>query len=258
MPTRESLAPLAVTALVAAGVLGLLLVGADRGWLGPDVDRGGAFCEADRGGLLAQPVNALSNLSFVVAGLAIAWHARRPAGQLARPHLATLMAVVVTLVGPASMAMHATESALGGRLDLLAMYLVASFTTAYALMRLVGGGIALAAPVFVALVLLCEIVARAGSLPVVGHAGNAIFGALLVLTAVIEAVIMLRRPAGSRDRRWGYAALGSMLVAFGIWTLSHDGGPLCDPSSLLQGHGAWHLLGGVAAYCLYRFYASER
>ena len=46
-----------------------------------------------------------------------------------------------------------------------------------------------------------------------------------------------------------------MLVAFTIWLLSNAG--WCDPDSLLQGHAAWHLLCAVAAYWLYRLYASE-
>jgi hypothetical protein len=254
-PTRPSFVPVAVSALVGAVTLTLLLVGAAKGWLGPDVDRGGFFCEAERDCLLKQPANSLSNLGFVVAGLAIAWHARRPEGQLARPRLATLMAVVVTLLGPASMAMHATESALGGRLDMLSMYLVAGFATAYAVMRLVGGGVVLAGTVFVGLVVLCEVVATAGSVPVVGHAGNAVFALLLVTTAAIELAL---RSRCERDDRWGYWAVGVMVAAFGIWLLSHDGGLLCDPHSLLQGHAVWHLLSAVAAYCLYRLYASER
>lgn len=252
----RSPAPLVVTVVVAAVSLGALLLACWQGWLGPDVDRGGSFCEADRGGLLKQPVNALSNLAFVVAGIAIARRAGQERGQLARPHLATVMAVVVTLLGPASMAMHASESALGGRLDMLSMYLIASFTMSYALMRVLGRGAATATVVFSVLVLLCEVVAASfGSVPVVGHAGNAIFGALLVSTLVLEASLI---PRVRRDNRWGWAAVGAMLLAFGIWTLSHDGGLLCDPTALVQGHGVWHVLCAVAAYCIYRLYASER
>ena len=51
---------------------------------------------------------------------------------------------------------------------------------------------------------------------------------------------------------------GAMALAFGIWNLSKTGGPWCDPHSLLQGHAVWHVLGAVAAFCLYRLWASER
>lgn len=245
-----------VTAVVTAVLsLGLLLAAVRHGWLGPDVDRGSQFCEAEHAGLLRQPVNSLSNVGFVVAGLAIGWRAGRPSGRLARPGLGTFMAVLVTLLGPASMAMHATESDLGGHLDMLSMYLVASFAASYALVRWLGGGSALAGALFVGLVLLCVAVERGvGSFPVPGHAGNTAFGLLLVVAATVEVGPLRGR---RRDLRWGYAAVGVMLLALAIWWLSWDGRPLCDPSSVLQGHAAWHLLCALAAYCLYRLYVSE-
>ncbi len=87
-----------------------MYLAARGGWLGTDVGRGDGFCEAARSGWLKQPANALSNLGFVVAGLAIGWRAGLPEGRLARPGLAPAFAVVVVLLGPGSMAMHATQT----------------------------------------------------------------------------------------------------------------------------------------------------
>jgi len=61
-------------ALLASGAL---VLAAPGGWLGPDVGTG--FCEAARDCWMAQPVNTVSNTGFVLAGLAIGWHASRPA-----------------------------------------------------------------------------------------------------------------------------------------------------------------------------------
>src|SRR6188768_2804324 len=130
MPTR-SLRPLAYAALTAVVSTGLLVLAIGAGWLGPDVERGANFCEAARDGWVKQPANSFSNLGFVVAGLVIAWHA----GRTTLNGLATPYACIVVTLGPASAAMHATQSELGGQLDLLSMYLVASFAAAYALMR---------------------------------------------------------------------------------------------------------------------------
>jgi Ceramidase len=224
-------------------------------WLGADVGRGNEFCEAARSGWLKQPANSLSNLGFVVAGVLIGWHAGRPEGRLARAGLATSYAVVVVLLGPGSMAMHATQTTLGGHLDMTSMFLVASFAAAYALMRAVGRGTAFFAAVFVIALLCCELVERIPSeLPVVMHAGNLVFGALLVLTIVIE--VRLRRDGPVGDVRWIWGAVGSIAVAFVVWNLSKNDAPLCDPHSLLQGHAAWHLLCAVSAYCLYRYWNS--
>ena len=62
-----------------------------------------------------------------------------------------------------------------------------------------------------------------------------------------------------------YRAIGTFLgaaaavqgVAFGIWALD-VGHVVCDPTSLLQGHAAWHLLGAGAAWCLWRYFTGPR
>src|SRR6478735_9676220 len=125
MPDR-SLRPLGYAVATAVLSVGLLVLAGGAGWLGADVGRGANFCEAARGGWVKQPANSYSNLGFVVAGLAVAWHAGRTTlGGLATPY-----ACLVVFLGPASAAMHATQSSLGGRFDLLSMYLVASFAAA--------------------------------------------------------------------------------------------------------------------------------
>lgn len=248
MTTRR---PLALAALSAAVSLSALVLAVRLGWLGADVDRGAEFCEA-AAGRVRQPVNTLSNLGFVVAGLAIAREAWR------LPSVGTAYACLVVLLGPASMAMHATESSLGGHLDLLSMYLVASFAVAYAAMRVWRRGRGFMVAVFAVALAGCEVVqAIGGGLPVVLHAGNLAFAALLLIALVLERRI-LRRGETTLDRRWILAAAGSLLLAFAVWNTAKDGSPLCWPGSVYQGHGVWHLLGAVSAYCLFRFYASEQ
>ena len=196
----------------------------------------------------------------MVAGLAIAWYAGRRdrlGDVLPRlPGLPTAYAVVTVLLGPASAAMHATQSELGGGLDLLSMYLIASFAAAYALMRLVRQGSVFFFQVFLLLVAACELVGTLGaSVPVVHQSGNLAFGLLLVTAIVIELALWRRHDGTRTELRWGGGAVAAMVVAFVIWNLAQ--GPWCDPTSWLQGHAAWHLLDAVAAYLLFRLYASE-
>ena len=245
--------PLAWATLTAVVATGLLVLAVGQGWLGEDVGRGADFCEAARDAWVKQPANTFSNLGFVVAGLAIAWHAR----SVSLHGLATAYACVVVLLGPASAAMHATQSELSGHLDLLSMYLVASFAAAYALMRWYRRDRLYFWQVFSLMVAGCELVGLLGDdVPVVRQSGNVAFAALL-LTAVVVEVRLWRRPGGSRtDLRWGAAALGTILLAFLIWNVTKT--RWCDPHSLLQGHAVWHLLDAVSAYLLFRFWATER
>ncbi|GAA4370676.1 ceramidase domain-containing protein [Nocardioides caricicola] len=246
-----TLRPLAWASAVAVVSIGLLAIAVGADWLGPDVGRGANFCEAARDAWVKQPANSFSNAGFVVAGLLIAWHADRTSLH----GLATPYACVVVLLGPASAAMHATQSELGGELDLLSMYLIASFAAAYALMRWYRRDRVFFWQLFLLFVAACELVGLLGDdVPVVEQSGNVAFAALL-LTAVVVEVRLWRRGPERTDLRWGAGALGCLLLAFAIWnvTKSH----WCDPHSLLQGHAAWHLLDAAAAYLLYRFWASE-
>jgi hypothetical protein len=259
VPDR-SLRPLAVTSAIALGSIALLALALGQGWLGTDVGRGDGFCEATRDGHLLQPANSLSNIGFVVAGLAIAFRAGRTAAlgeMLPRyPGLPTAYACVVVLLGPGSAAMHATQAQLGGDLDQLSMYLMAGFAAAYAIVRWMHQGVASFAQLFLLLVAGCQLVGLYDrELPVVLFAGNVAFGVLLVAAVTIELLLWRRGPTRT-DMRYGAAAVGVMLVAFAIWNAGQHG--LCDPKSLLQAHAAWHLLCAVAAYLLFRLWASER
>lgn len=252
----RDLRPFGLALGTAAVSLVLMYLAARHGWLGADAGRGDRFCEAARDGWLKQPANALSNLGFVAAGIAIGWRAGVPEGRLARPGLAAALGVVVVLLGPGSMAMHATQSTLGGHLDLTSMFLVASFAAAYSLMRWRRRGSAYFWGVFVVALLGCELVERIpGGIPVVMHAGNLVFGVLFAVSLTLE-VRLRRRDGGAGDVRWIRGAVGAIAVAFLVWNLAKDGRPLCDPHSLVQGHAVWHLLGAVSVYCLYRYWTS--
>jgi hypothetical protein len=262
----RDLRPFAVAGVVALVSVGLLVLAVAGDWLGADVGRGDVFCEVPHDidgafGDWVQPANSLSNLGFVVAGLAVAWRATRPRllGDVLPQlrGLPTAYAVVTVLLGPASAAMHATGSALGGHLDLLSMYLIASFAAAYALMRLVGQGSVFFFQVFLMMVAACELVGTIeAEVPVVHIAGNLAFGVLLVTAIAVEVVLWRRAGETRTDLRWGAGAVGALALAFTIWNIAQ--GPWCDPTSWLQGHAAWHLLCAVAAYLLFRLYCSER
>lgn len=261
-PDGRDLRPLAVAVVTAAVSVGLVIAAARWGWLGPDVGRGDGFCEAPRAGWVRQPANTSSNLGFVVAGLSVAWYAgdrlRLGLTMGAHPGLATAYAVLVVLLGPGSMAMHATQTDLGGHLDLLSMFLVSGFALAYALMRYLGRGPAFLAPVFaVAVVAGMAVHLRGGSVPVMGHLGNAAFGVQLWVAIGLE-VALVRRRAPRQDVVFGLASVLVLAVAFAIWTTGKRGHAWCTPETVFQQHGAWHLLCALSAYLLFRHYAAER
>jgi len=76
------------------------------------------YCERLDASFWAEPINAISNLSFIVAGFFL-WRLRTPRS--------SLMAVLVILIGLGSFSFHTVANRLTGLLDVLAiaLYLVA-------------------------------------------------------------------------------------------------------------------------------------
>ncbi|MCS6934770.1 MAG: ceramidase [Chitinophagales bacterium] len=233
-------------------------------WFGPPSGVGADFCEASRPGYIRQPANTWSNLGFVFFGLLMAWqlsHAKFDAyhNRFTRsPFTGLFFSCLVIALGPGSMAMHATETSLGGDLDMLSMYLVVSFAASYAMQRYFDWSNIVFTVSFITIVLLCE---WAGTyyepVPVVDYAGNAAFGFFVCVTIVFEMLNAYHRKR-KLSKLWGYGSLATLILAFIIWNMWKDGSPLCNPGSLIQGHAMWHLLDSFAAYCLFRFYVSEQ
>ena len=249
-----SLACVAIVALFGAGV---------GGWTGrPDgcLVGGQCFCELDRGGLLRQPANTLSNLGFVVVGLAIAAAQSRgvAAGSLPRPgnpmtgtrFYPGFYAAVTALLGPGSMALHASLTWWGSVLDLVSMNLFIGFVFSYAVVRWRGLG----AGAFIGLFAGVNALLLAVKL-IHGH-GSGAFGALALATFAIESYLHHSgRIEG--ETRWLMAAAGVFVASFAVWLASHNDGPLCSPESWLQGHAFWHLGCSITTGLLFVYLRSE-
>lgn len=73
---------------------------------------GGADCEAIRSGVLAQPVNALSTIAYVLAGIAVVVAALRTSGRRRRPLMA--YGAALAAVGIGSFAYHGPQPTWAG------------------------------------------------------------------------------------------------------------------------------------------------
>jgi hypothetical protein len=249
---------------VAVGSIVALTLMGWNGWSGtPDdcVTGDQCFCERDRGGLIRTPANTISNLGFITAGLGIAFvlGRDRQRGRHPRPgnpmtetiFYPAFYACIVTFLGPASMALHASLENWGGVIDIVSMNFFVGFVLMYALQRLYGFG----RTGFVAGWLAINAILLALKLSI--GRGSEAFGVVAAIAFLIE--MRIRQTSGARgDARWLLLGAGSFLLAFAIWLPSRTGTPLCNPDSLLQGHAVWHLLCAVATVGLYRYAVSER
>ncbi len=252
---REIAIALALTALVAAGTTMLLLL------LGPDWSAYApascmatrCFCEAPRiGSLILQPADSGSSYGFVLAGFLMILLARGHEWHSAMtPLAATSFGITAILVGVGSVLLHATLTLWGQFCDVLGMYLVGSFLLVSALSR--WRGIA-DRPATALYVLLCALLVAV--LIVVPEVRRWLFAVLLIGAIIVELGFARPLRPGVMVRIYLLGMLTNA-VAFGIWNLDQHG-LVCSPSSLIQGHAIWHLLGAAAMWMSFSYYRSER
>lgn len=213
------------------------------------------FCEAIRPGPLAQPVNAYSNLAYVLAGLAslgsVSSAATRPNLFGQRRIYVWLYAGALVLIGLGSWLYHASLTFVGQWFDVMGMYLLGTFLCLYAAARL---GLLGGRPFAWAYVSInCSL----GVILIIApQLRRLIFGGMIAGAVILEAAVHLRRRPVIRGRYFT-AALACMVVAYGIWTLDNLR-LLCWPSSWFQGHALWHVLTAAAAWLVYLYYRSEK
>jgi hypothetical protein len=197
---------------------------------------GESDCETIGSGFLAQPINALSSVTFSVIGLVIIWWASRAEGN--ERVVRVVFGVLMVLTGAGSVMFHGPQgpgSQFGHDVTfLVTVWFVAviNLSEARGWRRSVEWGIFTVGAVAISVVLVLS---------------PGVTNVLMVATviALVVSDVMLRRKG--HIRRWWYvASLAAIVVAVVMFLLGRTGAPLCDPDSLFQGHGVWHLLGAVA------------
>jgi hypothetical protein len=133
------------TVVAAVGALGGFLVyAATQNWFNGSPAQcfleNAYFCEELRPGLVKQPSNTFSNLAFVFIGLGCAWHAMKnhkaDGGRMqSTVFYPALFATALALLGPGSMAMHASMTNWGGKVDVISMELFMGVAAAIGLSR---------------------------------------------------------------------------------------------------------------------------
>lgn len=193
------------------------------------------FCEAVRATGIRQPSNSASSLAFVLVAVLVIVRGSNKT-------IAALFALTLTFVGIGSAYFHATLSFTGQFFDVLGMYLVATLALLMSIRRTRRLGTALLISAYVSMNALLAIV-----LYTAPEWRRWIFGALLA--GIIWAELK------DRESRKPYLirAIAIMTVAFIIWVIDFSR-IACAPTSIVQGHAIWHILGALASWYLYLHY----
>ena len=204
------------------------------------------FCEAIRDQVVRQPANTLSGAAFLAVALLVL---RSRSGSINAVY-ARLFAGACALVGAGTMFYHASLTFVGQTVDVLGMYLVATFVVLYNVSRIRY----LPPRTFAAAYIGGNTVLLAG-LILIPAARRYIFAALIILAVALELTARRRIPQAIGDTKAFAAALLVLLAGFAIWTLDITR-LVCAPHSWLQGHALWHLAGAASTWLVFRYLQS--
>jgi predicted membrane channel-forming protein YqfA (hemolysin III family) len=202
-------------------------------------------CEAIHDGLLRQPVNAITSLSLLVAGIWILAHAanQTPGDRWEQ----AAFGVAMVAVGVGSFLLHGPAPAWAGWSHDL------SNLTAVLLVAVLNLGLMMRSSVPARLVVTAVGVGVLGIWLAANPTWTTPIAFVLAPAAVGAELATIRsrlRPRPTSDPRRTIAwlvAIVSISLAGAAFLLGREGSPLCNPESVVQFHGVWHVLVAVAA-----------
>ena len=269
------------------------------------------WCERVSGGVFREPINTLTNLGFMVAGLYILHKLTNETSfnEFSGLNKITILyGVAVVYLGPGSMMMHGTNTEWGGWADNLSMvmYIILpwlyncykmsnwsvntllttyfSIVIFYALLRgLFGYGMGIGLDLFgvsIGLWVISEFLYRFWSPGMrffsgfVGFLVLMIFGIFpidvfenigeywWIIFFWLPGLIANKKPTGKRTYIWYFAGMIAYIAAWLIWLQGNltinPNSEFCNPDSLIQAHGIWHLLTAVSTIFFFYHYRSEK
>ncbi len=191
-----------------------------------------ADCEARDDWFLEQDVNAWSSVAYIAVGAVIvATVVRR-----ALPRAFVALGVLATLEGVGSFLYHGGSGTVGQYLHDVPLLGLLGFVAGWHASRIRGpGASAVGALVGAAVGAVAGLIAAA-------------FGVTTVLAGVAVVVVVGTELVARRHglpRVWNVALILLAVVAALTWWAGTGDSALCDEQSLLQPHGAWHLISGL-------------
>ena len=214
------------------------------------------FCEAIGKGLIRQPINAYTNIAYVVAGIMILVFLNRTEqftqtksknSGLTRK-LLILFGIAYIAVGIGSFIYHASFIFFGEEIDDDSMYLIGMFLVLFEYARIVKISTKNFLVLYFSFNLLFEVTIY--FFPVVR---GGLF-ALLIFISIVFEFFARQRSSIKQEIRLTDKANFIFFIAYVFWILDKTH-ILCYPNSIFQGHAVWHLLTAYAGWKM--FYAMD-
>lgn len=248
--------PFTLATIIAS--IAILFIAISQGWFEFNQQTANAFCEEESIGFIKEWSNTWSNLAFCIVALLVSYRISYLPSNKNNPFTKTsffaiLFCFAAALLGPGSMALHATTSQIGGRLDVFSMFIMSSFLFSYAIYRL----FSFTESKFKITYFICLLIASATLFiktpGKIFHLGlvDITFGIFAIGGSVMELIYMRK---ANIKKAFAFAYMAFFALAFFLWQFEFSD---CDPTQALQYHAMWHILNAVSVYFIFRYYWSE-
>jgi hypothetical protein len=206
------------------------------------------FCEAVGATFIRQPIDSITNIAYVIAGVIIILFTKKLLANnrpQIRNSLSTKLLYIYGLahiaVGVGSFLYHSTFTFFGEQMDDDSMYLVASFILLFS----IADRKVFSTRNFLKNYLILNIILELLILkfPVVR---GLVFATLIIAATVSEiSKSRAKNRATKYDSSFYLVSLAIFTLAYAFWILDYTR-IWCHPESLYQGHAIWHVLTALA------------
>jgi len=199
------------------------------------------YCEHQRDHGIAQPINTISALGFVVVALIIYTTTSNM--------MATITATLLLILGVTTALMHGMAEHWALKSDESAMFaLLGWFILCY--LMVLAPSVPTSTFVIMYILFLFIIVSNA-----IWNTSTHLlpFIVFAIISFGIISYCVYHHPG---EIKYFVTSIVLFIVALIIWRLSFDGGLLCYPKSWFQGHAVWHILTSVAFLYLWKHVSS--
>jgi hypothetical protein len=210
-------------------------------WIQVTTAIGESDCELIGTGLLAQPVNAVSSLAYVVVGVIVLYSAFRSEDE--ERSVRSVFGSLLIASGIGSLLFHGPQGPASRMIHDSTFILTVLFIALTNLAGVFGWSRRNQWTVF----------SLTGALAIVTLGLMPSSTNLLAAASVVVLIVgdVLGHRAGAIRMRWWAASVTAMAVAAVLFIVGRTGSPLCDSASLFQGHALWHVLSAGALWAYF-------
>lgn len=218
------------------------------------------YCEKSKNSYIAQPINSLSGLAYIIIAYLIYKHEISNKDETNKKNENNIhyqeqltqfklyFATILFVLGITTFAMHASYNKVWTNYDGITMFILITLLLLFNVIIIIyKKNMHQFKIIFTITSILLILISKTKY----NNLNN--FMGLIFLT-IISFIYILKHNNGDTYYLWKSALI--FIIALIIWKLSQSKQILCNPKSIFQGHALWHILTAIAFHQLFLYYTS--